>query len=247
MRISTQAFHVPKHGSSEKEYEDAVYPEDSVQAELKTCRCAVADGATESAFSREWAQILVNSFGEYQFRLKKQQTLWKGVVHQGSLPWYLESKICRGAHAAFVGLSLHDPWRNGDGHGPPKGIWRAFAVGDSCLFHVRGDRLLTAGPLSRSEEFGNNPFLLSTSSQPRVFGDGSMGNVMTGTWESEDVFYLATDALAQWLFAEEEAARPPWGMLRDLAPSLFKSIVPILRDTGRLHNDDTTLLRLEVS
>jgi len=247
MWVSTQAFHLPKLGNSESEYEDAVFPDGSFHEEVPNCRCAVADGATESAFSREWAQILVNSFGRYEFHLKKQQLLWKEGVHQDSLPWYLESKICRGAHAAFIGLSIHDPFPLNNAHDPQKGTWRAFAVGDSCIFQVRDDKLLAAGPLARSEEFGNNPVLLSTSSSPTVFRNDSPGNVLFGTWESKDIFYLATDALSQWLFAEEEGARPPWSFLRDLDFSLFKSIVPVLRQSGKLHNDDTTLLRLEVS
>ena len=247
MWVSTQTFHVPKRGGSESEYEDACYPEDSFRGELSSWRCAVADGATESAFSREWAQLLVQSFGHHQFRLKEQQRLWESTVKQGPLPWYLESKISRGAHAAFIGLSVRDPWPAGAADDPQTGTWRAFAVGDSCLFHVRGNELLTAGPLSRSEEFGNNPFLLSTTSRSPISRHNPLVSLLSGTWESNDAFYLATDALAQWLLSEKEAARPPWGFLQDLEPSVFVSLVPILRDTGRLHNDDTTLLRLEVS
>lgn len=247
MRLSTQTFHVPKKGNSESEYEDACFPEDCFNGHLRTYRCAVADGASESAFSREWARLLVRSFGERSFRMEQQQLSWRRAVEGKPLPWYLERKVSDGAHAAFVGLSLRDANPGESGNGQGGGRWRAFAIGDSCLFHIRGDELVKVGPLSKSEEFSNNPLLLSTTHPSSFSRHDSLVNTLSGTWESNDSFYLATDALAQWLLSEEEAARPPWGFLRQLEPSVFKRVVPILRESGRLHNDDTTLLRIEVS
>ncbi len=246
MRLSAQTFQVGKKGTSRSEYEDACFPESCFRGERRTYRCAVADGATESAFSREWAQLLVRSFGEHSFRLKEQQRSWRKLVDQTPQPWYLERKVAQGAHAAFVGLSLHDPAPGGSEGQPGKGTWRAFAVGDSCLFHVRNNRLLKAGPLSSSEEFGNNPFLLSTACPSPLSRDDAFVSIFSGTWEPGDAFYLATDAMARWLLSEEESSRPPWGFLRDLGPPLFEPIVEILRGTERLHNDDTTVLRVEV-
>ena len=71
-----------------------------------------------------------------------------------------------------------------------------------------------------------------------------------------DVFYLLTDALAEWSLAEHEAGRPPWSLFRSLGEDgesgskgqeSFKTLVAKLRENGGLHNDDTTLLRIEVS
>ena len=246
MRLCAQTFQVGKKGGSRSEYEDACFPESGFRGELRNYRCAVADGATESAFSREWAQLLVRSFGEHSFRLKDQQRSWRRLVEQHPLPWYLERKVTQGAHAAFLGLSLHDPFPGGPVGRAKTGTWRAFAVGDSCLFHVRSDRLLKAAPLSSSEEFGNNPFLLSTACPSPLSRDDEFVSIFSGIWKSGDAFYLATDAMARWLLSEEEASRPPWRFLRDLGPPLFEPIVEILRGTERLHNDDTTVLRVEV-
>ncbi len=247
MWVSTQAFHVGKPGGAEGEYEDAYYPEDNFRGELKAYRCAVADGATESAFSREWARLLVRGYGQHCFFLRELQGLWRSLVERHPLPWYLASKITRGAHAAFVGLSLRDPNPSRVRTDTGKGRWRAFAVGDSCLFHVRGSELLAAGPVSKSEDFGSSPFLLSTTRRSPVFRGDPTVSVLSGTWEPKDAFYLASDAMAQWLLSEEEASRPPWGFVRDMGPTIFERVVTILRATGRLHNDDTTLLRIEVS
>ena len=106
MWICTQAFHVPKRGNAEDEYEDAFFPENGFYRDPVVFRCAVADGASESAFAREWAEMLVRSFGRRRLRLKHLQDLWRRLVSGRPLPWYLEAKIPRGSHAAFVGLSV---------------------------------------------------------------------------------------------------------------------------------------------
>ena len=73
---------------------------------------------------------------------------------------------------------------------------------------------------------------------------------MNGDWEPGDIFYLATDALAQWLLSELESGRPPWSVLRDLCAdddaTLYSRLIDELRESQGLHNDDTTLLQVEV-
>ena len=54
MSGSSQAFMLPKAGSSEADYEDAFA--------LAAGRIAIADGATESSFARAWADALVHGF-----------------------------------------------------------------------------------------------------------------------------------------------------------------------------------------
>lgn len=245
MQVSTQSFHVPKHGCSEEEYEDACFPEGRFQGEVSSFRCAVADGATESAFSRDWAKMLVGGFGRHELRLEEQQRLLEEAVAARPLPWYLEAKARRGAHATFVGLSLRE---NGDGKSSsPAGAWHAFAIGDSCVFHVRGEELLEAGPMSSSQDFGNTPHLVSSRGGSKLRRGAPELRILSGRWQAKDTFYLATDAMAQWLMAEHEAGHSLWRMLREQGSEVFPPIISILRGTDRMHNDDTTLLRVEVS
>ena len=105
MRISTQAFHAHKRGGTEDEYEDAFYP-DGFADQVRGFRCAVADGASESAFANLWAQLLVTAFGRREMRIADLQEQWQKSVGGKRLPWFLEKKARRGAFAAFVGLSL---------------------------------------------------------------------------------------------------------------------------------------------
>ena len=273
MRVRTQAFHVPKRGNAETEYEDAYFPETAPDREVSEFRCAVADGASESAFASVWARLLVRGSGRRRLRLKRLRELWSRATSGRPLPWYLETKILNGAHAAFVGLSIREGGSNGQETAPPDpeapewmdlpsngdtaaaagdgGTWRALAVGDSCLFHIRDGKMLTVGPLNASDQFGNTPALLS-SRLPQSFRRGAEDvNVLSGTWQPGDTFYLVTDALAQWLLAIQEAGRPPCTNLGELClendAETFLRLVDELRGLGDLHNDDTTLLRVEVA
>jgi len=256
MWVSTRVFHVPKRGNAEAEYEDAVYPERNLARELGEFRCAVADGASESAFSGLWAQLLVRSFGKRKMRLEQLRRLFENAIKSKPVPWYLEKKIKNGAHAAFMGLLLRDAnaktkaKTKASSNGKPNGSWRALAVGDSCIFHVRDDELLAVGPVEKSELFDNSPFLIASKAKEPIRRGAENVSLMNGDWEPGDTFYLATDAMAQWLLAELEAGRPPWASLRDLCAdddeTLYGRLIDELRSNQGLHNDDTTLLQVEV-
>ena len=253
MWVRTHGFHVPKRGNVESEYEDAYFPEGECRRELSEFHCAVADGASESAFAREWARLLVRGYYRQQTSLGSLQRCWLRMVTDRPAPWYLEAKIRRGAHATLVGLSIRDA-EPSESCG---GSWQVEAVGDSCLFHVRDDELLTVTPMSRSDEFDNHPHLISTNASTAFGLDESRLTVVSGEWQPSDAFFLLTDALAQWTLGEHEAGRPPWSLFCSLGQDgdngssdggqrSFETLVAKLRENGGLHNDDTTLLRIEV-
>ena len=104
--------------------------------------------------------------------------------------------------------------------------------------------------MKNSAEFGSSPRLLSTSGAGTLLRGGDPVTVLSGEWRPRDAFYLATDALAQWVLAEHEQGRPPWELLRELGDdgtaAPFDSIVTRLRTEHGMKNDDTTLLRVEV-
>ncbi len=254
MWICTQAFHTPKRGNVESEYEDAFLPERVFRRDLSEFHCAVADGASESAFSGEWARLLVRGYCRRGMSLKRLQRCWLRLVTRRRVPWYLEAKIRRGAYATLVGLSISDS-QPAESFG---GSWKVAAVGDSCFFHVRADELLTVAPISTSDGFDNSPYLISTDASASFGLEASRLTVASGEWQPRDAFYLATDALAQWALAEHEAGRHPWHLFRGLnhtgepgrsgaGSRSFEEVVAELRENSGLHNDDTTLLRVEVA
>lgn len=56
MNLSVQVFWLPKGGHSEEDYED------SFAFSIQKRRFAIADGATETSFAKQWAQSLVQAF-----------------------------------------------------------------------------------------------------------------------------------------------------------------------------------------
>jgi hypothetical protein len=158
------------------------------------------------------------------------------------MPWYAEEKVRSGAFSTILGLTLRDTDRSGG-----TGSWDAFAVGDSCLAHVRNDEILKTFPLSRAAEFNNSPFLLGSNSDSNREIEPHIQTV-NGRWEREDKFYLMTDALATWFFREVEDSRTPWHILRDLDTEglSFRTWIEDLRNTRDIRNDDVTLYRIEI-
>jgi hypothetical protein len=235
-----KVYCLPKRGHSAEEYEDAF------AGDPQNGRFAIADGASESAFAALWARLLVQHFvaaplGQpcpWAEWLPPLQKRWAVEVNDRPLPWYAEAKVQEGAFATFLGLVLL----------PAQ--WQAVAVGDSCLFHLRGGELVQAFPISRSEEFGNNPRLVG-SRTARAEALERQQLQAEGDWQADDWLVLMTDALAQWfLRATESGHQPSQAVLRlvlDNANSAaFAAWVEQLRDRDGLRNDDVTLVAVSL-
>jgi hypothetical protein len=225
---------VQKAGNAESDYEDAL-------AALSG-RFAVADGATESSFAKTWAASLVRRFvesppsvRELQHWLAPLQEQWQREVNSKVLPWYALEKAKLGAFSTLLGLEIHRGRR-----------WCAMAAGDSCLFHVRRGSLIVAFPLERADQFGTTPTLLSSNPAK----NREMSNWVTecsGELDLEDVFFLATDALACWILREVERGVPPWDALISLnGQAAFSEIIADARRSGAMRNDDATLLAVRI-
>ena len=257
MQFYVQNLRMPKAGSSEREYEDASSHESTFgRLKLVHPRFSVSDGATESAFSREWARMLVrsNSRGaitpdNIRQRVEARGQRWLDLVTARSLPWYAERKVQEGAFATFLGLSL----ASGNGDLSSSGTWTALAVGDSCLFQVRKDELIVSFPLTRAEQFGYRPVLLSSiPERNQAVWDKVEGLTQTGGWLPGDTFLLLTDALAHWFLAQVEQDARPWQEIAEISelsvfPMFqFREWIVGLRQSGAMRNDDVTMLRIQV-
>jgi Protein phosphatase 2C len=228
----------PKHGQSFEEFEDAC------ASNLSLGRFAVADGATESSYAGLWARLLVDGFVDgasphpdsWDSWLPALQSRWESEVGQRPLAWYAEIKWQQGAFATFLGLLVE----------PPR--WRALAVGDSCLFHIRDQKLHNAFPLRRSCEFGCSPWLIGSRGFTREVM--AMREVrLEGEFGPGDRLWLMTDALAQWFLYGIETGERPWELLENLltapdAAADFRSWIQRLRAAARIRNDDVTLMAI---
>jgi hypothetical protein len=61
-----------------------------------------------------------------------------------------------------------------------------------------------------------------------------------------DDFFICTDAMAAWFIACVEDGGRPWETLRDLTETGFAEWVSEARRTDGLHNDDVTLVHMDV-
>ncbi len=244
-----------KAGNRQDECEDAsrvVYPDRIGASGCRLARAAVSDGASESAFAGEWANALTDSFAarppdlpgltEYAFNawLAPAQDDWHADVPWDSLPWHGEAKARAGAFATLLGLVV---WAAPDDSS--RLSWQAMAVGDSCLFIVRDDRLWLSFPLENAAEFDNSPALVC--SNPANAGElGEELRLQSGSCAAGDIFILTTDALACWFLAQDAAGEKPWETLLALDSSEWDHWVEEQRQAGSMRNDDTTLVVIEV-
>jgi hypothetical protein len=250
MHVIHTSFHLEKAGNSPEEYEDAYWPPGRAgQWRGRKCRYAVADGATEASFSGLWAKLLVEAYGRGEIKdptdphtLEPLQQRWTAEARGRPLPWYAEEKALQGAYASLLGLQVISPETNSPGK------WEAIAVGDSCLFHIRGMEMMEAFPLKAASDFTNRPHLIASTHA----GNADLQQCVTltsGTWEPDDVFFLITDALACCLLKAVEAGEQRWEDLRDLGTEdqrlAFEEWIGTLLRAGDLRNDDVTLLRIE--
>ena len=255
-----QAYWVPKLGNSPEEYEDA-YAFSQQHRHL-----AIADGATESSYADRWAKDLVNTYINSPLNgsaaattfppwLAPLQERWRAGIDWQNLPWFAEEKAKAGAFATFLGVSVINPddyrktsfferatafFRRTPTNEPWQ--WNAVAVGDSCLFQIRDGKLIESFPLEKAEEFNSRPVLLCSnpannlSIWPEVRYDH-------GECKADDLFILATDAVAKWFLDQRQAGGKPWDTLEAIKSNQeFQDFVARLRSEKAMRNDDTTIV-----
>ena len=251
-----RTFWLPKAGNCPEEHEDAslvVYPQRLGASGRRTARAAVSDGASESAFAREWANVLTQAFisrppdicGLTEESMCEWLALAQQEWHVGipwdRIPWHGEAKARAGAFATLLGLTI------AAGPGRSAGFsWQAVAVGDSCLLVVRDGRLSLSFPLEDAAQFDNSPALVC--SNPDNAGE-LWENVRQSDGEcvSGDSFILASDALACWFLDRDAAGEKPWETILALDASGWVAWVEDQRRAGLMRNDDTTLVIISVA
>lgn len=241
MHIKCKTLWLQKDGNAAEDYEDAAYPTASVDEEMPSFSCAIADGATESSFSGLWSSILVEGM-VYGTDLKVLRHEFSERVGTRVLPWYAEEKLQEGAFAAVATLSLKEAEEG-------KTLWQSEAIGDCCVMHVRAGALLTSFPLDRPESFNNSPVLLCSVGASAEQTEALLKH--ESEWQAGDSFWLMTDALACWTLKRLRDYEDAFELL-DKAENLdaFKELVStqraIVDEDGRpyLKNDDVTLMKV---
>jgi len=266
MLANIASFSVPKRGSAQQECEDSTWVgPDGLGAgefDINRLRIVVADGASESLLAGRWARRLTSTFGTGKSSTRAKPNFiatyntavdaWAKEMDEyevereerGSpIQWYEEPGLAKGAHSTVVVVEIFD----GKQGIPP--FWRAAAIGDSCVFQVRNEELVASFPIQEEEAFSFSPSLLSSRGGENDVIRRHIG-LTGGAWDHEDSFYIVTDALAAWFLRIARNGGHPWEPLRDMNTVDFdldfESWVNAQRDAGDMHDDDTTLVRVDL-
>jgi hypothetical protein len=175
--------------------------------------------------------------------LKSLQTDMTQQISLKTLPWYAAEKAEKGAFSTLLGLTITEDISN------ESITWSSMAVGDSCLFQLRGDDLIEAFPLGSAEQFLNRPVLLPSNSN---LNDGVLRALDSaeGSARSGDDFFLMTDALAYWFLTGTGSSEKPWRTLYEFIRSDndedFEAWINEMRHEYKMRNDDVTLLHVAI-
>jgi hypothetical protein len=249
-------FHEAKAGSTDAEWEDGAGYDSGDPRTGRNGRVIVVDGATEAYDSIRWVGQLVDSFlgldgaGAAPALTDRAMDHWFGLMQERwqqnaprTFATIFEERKFRddGSFATLLGCEIHGLAGRSPG-------WSAVAEGDTVLFHVRHQRVLTQFPPLAAEDFGINPDGVFTNPSAR----GRMRSRLqhaTGRLAVGDLLFLATDAFAQWMVEESRAAADDlWPMLAGLVhPAAFRQLVAKKRTAGEMKNDDVTLMRVEIT
>jgi hypothetical protein len=215
---------------------------------------AIADGVSSALFSGPWAAILAeaavadspnpHNATEFAEWLLRQRERWAASIDTANLAWHQKAKLPTGAFSTLLYVSIcpADAARAGSFGG-----YRlmAFALGDSCLFQIRGGELVRSFPLEKSEQFQVDPVVLGSLDLKR-------DHLLEFAFLDEmcypgDDLVLCTDAVAEWAVRSYETGDPPvWNDFWLMTEDDWRSGVAWLRQERQMRIDDSTMLMLRV-
>lgn len=212
---------------------------------LQLHRFAIADGVTRSFFPKLWSKILVDQAVEQDCdadnTLENCQKEWLSQVAQRvsrpEVKWFTTNAFLRQEPALSTLVTLAFDEENM--------CWTASAIGDSFLFFVpKGkeadmDHWTKLSSKPEPVEFDNFPDYLSSRGEGKGEVKYLAGLIEPGT------FYLMTDALSEWVFENRGDAlrliETDW-----TGQNGFRDSVNSLRHSGMLHDDDSSVLIINV-
>jgi len=249
MRFESRVFKLAKDPEHPEENQDAC----GVDAERGIA--AIADGVSSGIFSRQWARILTEATvaetpdptdqEAFAGWLARRREAWNAEIDVENLAWFQKPKLRQGAFSTLLWVEIapidpsdrqpQDPWR-----------LRVFAVGDSCLFHQSGERLLRTFPVEKAEELEADPVVLGSVDLNR---DGLVEfQSFEALCRPGDLLVLSTDAVAEWAFRLADAGDPPqWEEYWDKTEQAWQDEVGSLRGDRQMRYDDATLLLLRIT
>ncbi|HEV7224641.1 MAG TPA: hypothetical protein VGN42_18165, partial [Pirellulales bacterium] len=248
MRFQARTFWLAKDADEPEQFQDAF------ELDAERGIAAIADGVSSAIFSGPWARVLTKAAvaeppdledsAAFQDWLARQRAAWSGQIDVSRLTWYQRPKLVDGAMTTLLWIELFPAEVGEDGLAKNYRL-RSYAIGDSCLFHVRDGQTLSQFPLDYSSEFGLNPEVIASIDRKR---DHELGfKAAEADCLPGDLLVLATDALALWAYHLAEAGEPvAWDNYWDCDAGAWRDEIVSIRDASQIRFDDTTLVLLRV-
>ena len=247
MLFQSRVLHVAKDLGFADEYEDAFCVSDERGA------AAIADGVSSAVFSGQWSRIVTEALihqtpdlhdaAAFRQWLKDIRATWLSQIDLPRLPPNLQAKLRQvgGAFCTLLWLDLQSLQEPADGRFRLK----AYALGDTSLFHVRNATLLRSFPMTYSAEFDADPMSLCSVDWNR---DQNLEfKSLEVDCEIGDLVVLATDAVAKWILATIEAGGAvDWNSYLSVDESAWIAEIEALRSELRMRRDDSTLILLSI-
>ena len=233
--MEVRSFNFSKVGNRPEETEDAF------GINIGLSKFAIADGASDSIFSGQWAASLANNFVNDKILFNRDEEIidfiknsrkdWYSRINWKDLKWNVKNKAIKGAYSTFLGLNL--------GNGPESDS-TGYAIGDSCLFVINEADMISF-PLSSSKEFGIHPDLVwsgygfplnNKSFEPKV----SMKTTTFRATKGTNVI-LATDAMSKYIMDVGDESFPVlWDNCQD------REFFDRRRSDKSIKNDDVSAI-----
>jgi len=248
MRFDTRLFTLAKDPEQPGTYQDAC----CVDREHHVA--AIADGVSSSLFSGPWASILAEAVvadcpnpgdpGEFAGWLVRQRERWAASIDTTGLAWFQKAKLPMGAFSTLLCTRVCTV---DDARAGAFGGYRlvAFALGDSCLFQIRGGELVRSFPLESADQFEVDPIVLGSVDLKR---DHLLQfAILDEMCYPGDELILCTDAVAEWAVRSYARAEgPDWSDFWRMSEDDWRSGIVWLRQEGQIRIDDSTLLMVRV-
>jgi hypothetical protein len=208
---------------------------------------ALSDGASESFDAKSWARILVRKYVNVeQFNeswLVAAIDEYLSLHNREELSWSKQASFDRGSFATLLGIEHH----------VESNAVRVLALGDCLAVLISNGFLERSYPYTSSEDFNQNPTLISTNLSENDFVNKqdffSTHTVTWGLQPLEKPFVLCmTDALGQW-FLKTYPLDPTIleSLLSFRSESEMQEFIAALRRDKAIRTDDTTLLVIDLS
>ncbi len=236
---------------------DVEHPEedqDAFRMDAARGMAVIADGVASAIFSRQWAAILTeavlddtpNPHDKEAFAswLAACRQDWQRQIDVSGLAWFQKAKMRQGAFSTLLWMCLTPA---DEDRQPPEGYRLAgFAIGDSCLFHVRGGEVLRTFPITSAAELDANPLVIGSMDLKR--DDLLEFQLLEADCLAGDLLVLCTDAIAHWALQRQEKGEPPdWQRYWNMTEENWRQEVIDLRSEREMRYDDATLVLLRVA